>query len=74
MPVTVGDAPIATARWRMVTEAGDPVVEIDLLGVLVDKRQKGYGKQLVLHILEVRQAPHSTLHGESTHWAIAPYM
>ncbi|TMW62190.1 hypothetical protein Poli38472_009683 [Pythium oligandrum] len=48
----VGDAPIGTARWRVSAEHGAQVVEIELLGVLVDKRKLGYGKNFLQNILE----------------------
>lgn len=48
----IGEAPIATARWRVVTQGDEHAVEIDLFGVLESKRHMGNGKKLLEMLLE----------------------
>lgn len=54
LALAVGDAPIGTASWRVVADDGGSVVAVEHFGVLEEKRRRGYGKQLLQAVVEVR--------------------
>ena len=59
---------VATARWREVQEEGEPAAKVERFSVLQNYRGRGYGRELVKHVLdEVKKAGYSTivLHAQS---------
>ena len=52
--LSVGDAPIGTARWRLTTEKEIAVVRLELVAILPDKRHQGYGAKFLIEIVKVR--------------------
>lgn len=51
---TVGDAPVAYARWRVFDEAQMKLVLLERLCVLQTHRRRGICKRLLCHALNVR--------------------
>ena len=56
MFLTVGDAPIAVARYRIITTAeGTVLTEIDRLGILIPYRGQKYANKIIIDILSDSQ-------------------